>query len=77
MVKMWKTTWKSLWVNLWESWENFCTVRSSLGFCTIIHQILHKMGRFVESFSGGFAQYFSSVKWVVLHISHIAYYYNY
>lgn len=68
---------KSLRKRLWETRGKLSTKWSKWEFCTKKWAILHILNDFVESFAGGFAQRFVSVKWGVLHIFHRAYYYNY
>ena len=71
--KWWKNLRESLWVKCGKKfgilWKN--------KFYTKSMNILHIDLNFVESFTDGFAHKFLSVKWVVLHIFHIVYYYNY
>lgn len=55
----------------------YSTGRQFGGFCTSKWGILHILRKIVESFPWGFAHWFISVKVVVLHIFHRAYYYNY
>lgn len=77
MAKLWKNMCESLCLNMWIKLEKFCTTNAVWQFYTFWRQFPHRIWDFVESFPGGFAQYFISVKWVVLHIFHMAYYYNY
>lgn len=71
--KLWRNLRESLWKDLRKSFHrvvDFEVLHKNLGF-------LHALRKIVESFPGGFAHWFLSVKMVVLHIFHKAYYYNY
>ena len=74
MVEMWKNRWKST----WESGCKKCVQKS--GKVTSVLAGVNKwgsFGSFARVLHGVLNTFFTSVKWVVLHVFHRAYYYNY
>ena len=74
MAKMWKNRWKSA----WESGCKKCVQKSGkmndeFG-CVYNAKVLQS---FTMNLHGVLNTFFTSVKWVVLHVFHRAYYYNY
>ena len=73
MAKMWKNLWESMWGKWWETCGKKC------GMSSLVAKDAKKWG-VCKSFTQGFDEvlnkFFISVKAVVLHSFHIAYYYN-
>ena len=74
MAKMWKNRWKSA----WESECKKCVQKSGKmndGFGGVYNAKV--LQSFTMNLHGVLNTFFTSVKRVVLHVFHIAYYYNY
>lgn len=75
--KQWKSLRETLRTSVWKD----CGEKSQAWWKNKLYtkklNILHIISGNVESFTMSFARVFTSAKWVVLHIFHIAYYYDY
>ena len=74
MVEMWKNRWKSA----WESGCKKCVQKSGkvCGAAKVANKV-RVLKSFTMDLHGVLNTFFTSVKWVVLHVFHRAYYYNY